>query len=108
MGSLISQPSAPARPDPVIVRVPVATPPPASQPVSSPVSNPAVPTGQSAPSESEAATPQESEQAASEQRSTNLLGRERGRFGTILTGFRGVLAPANREGSPVRKTLLGE
>lgn len=41
-----------------------------------------------------------------QQREQNLLGRQRSRLGTILTGFRGILAP-NDSGAQ-RKTLLGE
>lgn len=43
---------------------------------------------------------------SSEARSENLLRRGRGRFGTILTGFQGVLT--NNESQKKRKTLLGE
>ena len=42
-----------------------------------------------------------------EQREKNLLGRSRSRIGTILTGFRGILAP-NSHTDSTRKTLLGE
>ncbi len=41
-----------------------------------------------------------------EQREKNLLGRSRSRIGTILTGFRGILAPLETDSQ--RKTLLGE
>ncbi len=40
------------------------------------------------------------------QREKNLLERQRGRFGTILTGFRGILSPTETQNT--RKTLLGE
>ncbi len=43
---------------------------------------------------------------ASEARRTSLLGRDRSRFGTILTGFRGLLGTADN--APRRNTLLGE
>lgn len=43
----------------------------------------------------------------SKQRSDNLLRRQRGRFGTVLTGFRGVLSQKS-DSSNSRKTLLGE
>lgn len=46
------------------------------------------------------------EQAAAETRRENLLGRDRGRFGTVKTGFRGLLDLALPFGR--RKTLLGE
>ena len=41
-----------------------------------------------------------------QQREKNLLSRPRSRVGTILTGFRGILAPSETQGQ--RKTLLGE
>lgn len=41
-----------------------------------------------------------------EQREKNLLSRSRSRIGTIITGFRGILAPL--ENNSQRKTLLGE
>ena len=46
------------------------------------------------------------EQKQAEQREKSLLGRSRSRIGTILTGFRGILSPAESDGQ--RKTLLGE
>jgi hypothetical protein len=46
---------------------------------------------------------------ASEARSDSLLRRTRGRFGTVLTGFRGFLSPqAESSSDDGRKTLLGE
>lgn len=41
-----------------------------------------------------------------QQREKSLLGRSRSRAGTILTGFRGILAPSEQQAQ--RKTLLGE
>ncbi|HEU4838809.1 MAG TPA: hypothetical protein VFS88_05295 [Micavibrio sp.] len=41
-----------------------------------------------------------------QQREKTLLSRSRSRLGTILTGFRGILAPSENENQ--RKTLLGE
>lgn len=41
-----------------------------------------------------------------QQREKNLLSRTRSRLGTVLTGFRGILAPS--ETNSQRKTLLGE
>ncbi len=46
------------------------------------------------------------EQEQAEQREKSLLSRSRSRVGTVLTGFRGILAPAESNGQ--RKTLLGE
>jgi hypothetical protein len=43
----------------------------------------------------------------SERRAASLLRRERGRLGTVLTGFRGLLGLSNDNGG-ARKTLLGE
>ena len=46
---------------------------------------------------------------ASEVRSDDLLRRQRGRGGTVLTGFRGLeLASSGAAGGSSRKTLLGE
>lgn len=41
-----------------------------------------------------------------QQREKNLLSRGRSRLGTVLTSFRGILAP--KETDAQRKTLLGE
>ncbi len=46
------------------------------------------------------------EAAASEERAQNLLSRNRGRLGTIETGFRGFLSASNTSNG--RKNLLGE
>ena len=80
MGSLGSGPSAPP-PQPPVVYV--------------------APSAPSTPS-----TPSESSPDAAEQRRDNLLRRGRGRFGTVLTSFRGLLGLADNSGQ--RKTLLGE
>ncbi len=45
------------------------------------------------------------EEQSAENRRQSLLRRSRGRFGTVLTSFRGLLSPS---GSGERKTLLGE
>lgn len=79
MGSLGSRPSPPPPPPPVPSPSAPSTPPPDPGP-----------------------TPEE---AAAQQRRESLLRRSRGRFGTVLTGFRGLLDLA---GSGQRKTLLGE
>ncbi len=62
-------------------------------PLSSP--DPSAPTPQPTP-----------EQQISESRRKNLLARDRGHFGTVQTGFRGLLGLASSYGQ--RKTLLGE
>jgi hypothetical protein len=46
------------------------------------------------------------EQQADDARRKGLLERDRGRFGTIQTGFKGLLGLADMFGQ--RKTLLGE
>lgn len=87
MGSLASRPKAPAVAPVQYVYMPAASSSPAAAPT--PVSAPV-------PSDDDA-------QAAA--RSQNLLERRRGRLGTVLTSFRGLL---NDGVSGVRKTLLGE
>lgn len=76
MGSLASRPSPPPPPPPY-----VPPPPPAAPP------------------------PPDPEETAAEQRRTSLLSRSRGRYGTVLTSFRGLLGLS---GGGDRKTLLGE
>lgn len=88
MGSLTSRPSVPSS-------VPSYTPPQVvyvPQPASPPPPTPATPS-------TPAPTPEKARQAS-------LLARDRGRFGTIQTGFRGLLESAFSQGQ--RKTLLGE
>jgi hypothetical protein len=58
------------------------------------------------PTTTEQTAEKSSDVLGSEARSENLLRRGRGRFGTILTGFQGVLT--NNESQKKRKTLLGE
>jgi len=88
MGSLTSRPSVPTQPQVVFVPQPVVTTPPA------------------APTPSGEAKENSAEETSSEARRQNLLGRERSRFGTVQTGFRGLLGVSNETGQ--RKTLLGE
>lgn len=47
-------------------------------------------------------------QSTSEARKANLLKRDRGIFGTIQTGARGLLSPSTGQGGAARKNLLGE
>ncbi len=95
MGSLASRPKAPQAPQPQVVYVP-APAPRASNPVSEPVSSkPAKETSETDISEQQ-----------SKARAESLLKRDRSRFGTVLTGFKGMLSSAVQ--SPQRKTLLGE
>lgn len=53
-----------------------------------------------------ATTPPSPVQQANEARQRDLLNRDRGIFGTIQTGFRGLLGMATQ--NKIRKTLLGE
>jgi hypothetical protein len=82
MGSLTSSAKAPS---PQVVYVPA---PVTSTPVSSTTPTP------------------DPVQEAADARKNSLLARDRGRFGTVLTGFRGFLAEKNA--GVQRKTLLGE
>lgn len=88
MGSLTSRPKTPASPQ--VVYVPA------------PVTNPSAP---SAPPPTPASTPVADPETEAKTRAASLLLRDRGVFGTILTGFRGLLSPA---AAASRKTLLGE
>lgn len=105
MGSLTSRPKVPSAPQPKIVYVPapqpVYTPPPSSVPtlpssqtggVTAPVPARPVP------------TPEEQQ---TEARTQSLLERDRGRFGTVMTSFRGLLGLATGTNTKP-KTLLGE
>lgn len=90
MGSLTSTPKIPEQ------RVVTAVPAAAATEVSTQIEQPS--TGLSA-----------SERTAleSEGRTQSLLARNRSRFGTIATSFRGFLNEIN-QGQDARKTLLGE
>ena len=89
MGSLASRPSVPAQPQVVFVPQPAVT---NTASPAEPADNPPVETS--------------SDETATEIRKQSLLGRERSRFGTVLTGFRGLLGLS--ENTQPRKTLLGE
>ncbi len=89
MGSLVS---APKNPRPVVTQTP-ATP-----------QAPTTPTTVNT-SETPAADPREVQDTQSIARAKSLLARGRSRFGTIATGFRGLLQENSK---PARKTLLGE
>ncbi len=91
MGSLTSGPDIPA-PTPQVVYVP--------QPVNT--------TTTSASTATATDTQAEEQEVNTEARRQNLLGRERSRFGTINTSFRGVLGLSDASTSAQRKTLLGE
>ena len=81
MGSLSSPPPSPTPPPP--------PPPPVGVPAPAPIESGA----------------EESGQSSAEARTESLLRRNRGRFGTVQTSFRGLLGLAGNNG---RKTLLGE
>ena len=91
MGSISSRPKVPTTPQ--VVFVPQSTPTPTS-------------TSTSASTNTNADTSADTPATASEARESNLLRRSRGRSGTVLTGFRGLLGTANN--SQAKKTLLGE
>ena len=88
MGSITSRPQVPSQPQTVFVPQPVASVTPTV-------------TDTSASSGTET-----SQDVATQSRTQSLLQRERGRFGTIQTGFRGLLSQNDQAQS--RKTLLGE
>ncbi len=94
MGSLVSKPKAPSRrggANTIIQQMPIDN----STFVSS--------------SETSGDVSESVDVLTSEARSQNLLRRNRGRFGTILTGFRGAFGRLDEQAlSSKRKTLLGE
>lgn len=95
MGSLASRPKVPNVQPVQYVYAPAVTP--------SPSTTSATATNTSSGT-STIPTPTEEEVQAST-RNQNLLERRRGRLGTVLTSFRGLL---NDTVSGARKTLLGE
>jgi len=90
MGSLVLPSKAPSSPTTIIQSVPTST----------------VSTVAQTSSTASEETSQSSDVLASEARSESLLRRNRGRLGTILTGFNGVLS--DKTSTTQRKTLLGE
>ena len=117
MGSLFSGPKPPAQPQPRIIYVPEPAPVStvsASSSSSSSSSGGAASGGSgNSASTGDAGndTAQEntapSEEQQREVRTQNLLSRNRGRYGTITTSFRGLLNSAQQDNGQ-RKTLLGE
>lgn len=93
MGSLGSRPEIPAAQPQVIYYTPVS--PTTTTPT----------TGDSGSGSGEGSL--SGAQSSSDARTTNLLQRNRGIFGTVQTSFRGLLGLAGGAGSG-RKTLLGE
>ena len=95
MGSLSSRPNVPAPRSQVVF-----TP----QPTASPT--PAPSTSTDAGRDAGGARGENHTPSASRARTSSLLGRDRGRFGTVLTGFKGFLGLSDL--SNARKSLLGE
>ncbi len=98
MGSLTSGPKVQQQ-QPQVVYV--------SAPATSTSSSTASSGGTSGSSTSTSSASEDIGASASELRQQSLLGRERSRFGTIQTSFRGFLGLADQSVQP-RKTLLGE
>ncbi len=101
MGSLTSRPAI-AQPyvQPQVVYAPPPRPAAQAQEISKPA-----PSGNV--SEGDADSAQDADLSnADQQREDNLLTRSRSRFGTIKTGFRGLLSLSDPTAN--RKTLLGE
>ncbi|HRQ60869.1 MAG TPA: hypothetical protein PLO23_05090 [Alphaproteobacteria bacterium] len=98
MGSLTSRPKVPQQSAPQVVYVP--------QPVySAPAPTPSY-TPPPASATTPAPTPQPTEEEQrSEARAQSLLTRDRSRYGTVTTSFRGLL---NLATGGATKTLLGE
>ncbi|QQG36025.1 MAG: hypothetical protein HYS17_11080 [Micavibrio aeruginosavorus] len=93
MGSLSSRPKAPDAAPIQYVYMPATT-----------ATAPSVSTSSAASVPSTAPTPGD-EDVKAQARASNLLERRRGRLGTVLTSFRGLLGDSL---SGARKTLLGE
>ncbi len=93
MGSLTSLPNI--SPAPQVIYLSSAPP--------SSVGTPSAPT---TPTPSTPTTPTNNVDEELRARAGSLLLRDRGRFGTVLTGFRGLLTSAENTGP--RKALLGE
>lgn len=102
MGSLTSRPKVPSTSATTTIQyVPVTA--------ATSSSGTAISAATSADSNTDATqnTQSTSENSASEQRKNNLLKRNRGQAGTVLTGFKGLLA-RNDQTVLTRKSLLGE
>lgn len=90
MGSITKAPVAPSAPQPVYYYLPSPPPPPPTN------------TGTDTPTGGGTTTPEQDK----ETRKQSLLRRDRGRLGTILSSFRGILGLSDN--TQPRKTLLGE
>ncbi len=92
MGSLTSRPKVPSyQPTTQVIYVPA--------PTQSVMTSPSVTTSPTSGTE----TPQDN---SAQVKADNLLNRDRSRFGTITTSFRGLLSLTGQNSG--RKTLLGE
>jgi len=96
MGSLTSRPKAAKTVSPQVVYVPASNPAPA----------PATPTPDTGTDKSTDTGTESREEQSQKQREDNLLRRDRGRGGTVQTGFRGLLSALDN--SQKKKTLLGQ
>ena len=90
MGSLASRPKVPSNPQPQIVYM--------TQPAYTPNSSPSTPTNNEGGAGDET--------TSAKARENSLLTRDRSRYGTVTTSFRGLLNLAANGGQ--KKTLLGE
>lgn len=105
MGSLTSRPKIPKAKMPKIKAQTVQTITPAT------VTAVAAPAAATVPAQTQASSNEGASSEAAQTASrtaTGLLDRSRGVFGTVLTGFRGVLADKAQSTQKQRKTLLGE
>lgn len=94
MGSLSSRPSVPKQPSVVFV----SQPPPSPAPI----------TPSSTNEEGQGGNSQTDTTGAAVKRTENLLRRDRSRFGTVKTSFRGLLSSLAGDQTSQKKTLLGE
>lgn len=102
MGSITSRPKAPAQ-TAARTKIIYVTSPSATGSSSSSTSSTTSAANTAAAEAVNAASEEEAQSAA---RVQSLLQRNRGIFGTVLTGFKGLLSPS--AAVPHRKTLLGE
>ncbi len=98
MGSIASRPKVPSAAQPQVIYVP--------QTVYTPAPSTATPTTNTGGGTGDTGGGGTAEPTASDVRTSNLLSRNRGIFGTVTTSFRGLLSLAAQ--TPQRKTLLGE
>lgn len=104
MGSITSRPKAPAQ-TAVRTKIIYVTSPSATDTTSAASSSSTSSASTDTAATDTASAPSEDEAQAAA-RVQGLLQRNRGIFGTVLTGFKGLLSPS--DAVPHRKTLLGE